>query len=56
VTDHPLPEIDFTRIGPPVGRRFPDVELPDQHGRTVDLHRERGQRRALVVVYRSALW
>ena len=51
-----LPVVDFTRIGPAVGSRFPDVRLPDQTGRMVDLHAERGDRRALVVVYRSARW
>jgi peroxiredoxin len=48
--------IDFRRIGPTVGERFPDVRLPDQHGHAVDLHQERGNRRALVVFYRSAAW
>lgn len=33
-----LPTIDFSAIGPAVGTRFPDVVLPDQHGRMVDLH------------------
>ncbi len=48
--------IDFRRIGPTVGERFPDVRLPDQHGHAVDLHQARGTRRALVVFYRSAAW
>jgi len=51
-----LPFVDFGRIGPPVGSRFPDVSLPDQTGRLVDLHAERGDRRALIVFYRSARW
>ena len=51
-----LPFVDFDRIGPAVGTRFPDVRLPDQHGREVDLHAARGRRRGLVVVYRSAAW
>ena len=51
-----FPVVDFTRIGPAVGSRFPDVRLPDQTGRMVDLHAERGDRRALVVGYRSARW
>lgn len=54
--DPQLPVLDFSRIGPAVGSRFPDVRLPDQTGRTVDLHAERAGRRALVVVYRSAGW
>jgi peroxiredoxin len=48
--------IDFSRIGPPVGERFPDVLLPDQQGQAVHLHQARGNRRALVVFYRSASW
>jgi hypothetical protein len=51
-----LPVLDFESIGPPVGSRFPDLRLPDQSGRRVDLHAERSGRRALVVVYRSARW
>ena len=51
-----LPVLDFSQIGPAVGSRFPDVRLPDQAGRLVDLQAERADRRALVVVYRSAGW
>jgi peroxiredoxin len=51
-----LPILDFSRIGPSVGSRLPDIRLPDQTGRLVDLHAERGDRRALVVFYRSARW
>ena len=57
MTEHPqLPVVDFSRIGPSTGSRFPDVRLPDQTGRLVDLHGQRGDRRALVVIYRSARW
>jgi peroxiredoxin len=51
-----LPVVDFSRVGPSTGSRFPDVSLPDQTGRLVDLHAELGDRRALVVFYRSARW
>jgi hypothetical protein len=51
-----FPSVDFSRIGPQVGERFPDIRRPDQSGRVVDLHTERPGRRALVVVYRSAGW
>jgi peroxiredoxin len=51
-----LPVIDFAKIGPQIGSRFPDLRLPDQTGRVIDVHAERGGRRALVVVYRSARW
>lgn len=50
------PLLDLARIGPPVGSLFPDVRLPDQHGRLIDMHRARAHRRALVVFHRSALW
>jgi hypothetical protein len=50
------PAIDFDRIGPAVGTRFPDVHLPDQTGAPVDLHVARSGRRALVLFYRSADW
>ena len=49
-TDH-LPH-----IGPPTGRRFPDVVLPDQHGHVVDLHAARAGRPAFVLMLRSAVW
>lgn len=52
----PAPDIDFSRIGPAVGTRLPDVRLPDQHGHVVDLHAARGAGPALVVFYRSAAW
>lgn len=51
-----LPDVDFEGVGPRVGDRFPDVVLPDQSGRPVDLHRHRGDRTALVVFHRSADW
>ena len=51
-----LPAIDFTQIGPAIGDRFPDVVLPDQHGKQTNLHAVRAGRRALVVFHRSAGW
>jgi peroxiredoxin len=51
-----FPTTDFSQIGPPAGQPFPDVVLPDQHGNLVDLHAMRGDRRALVIFYRSARW
>jgi hypothetical protein len=51
-----LPTIDFDRVGPPVGGRFPDLRLPDQGGALVDLHAARRGRGALIVFYRSARW
>ena len=51
-----MPHVDFSRVGPQVGERFPDVELPDQSGKLVDLHAARAGRPALIVFYRSARW
>jgi peroxiredoxin len=55
-TTERFPAPDFSAVGPPVGVRFPDVVLPDQHGNVVDLHAVRGDRRALVIFHRSARW
>ncbi len=43
-------------VGPEVGERLPDFTLPDQNGNVVDFHADRGQARAAVVFYRSAVW
>ena len=51
-----LPAVDFDEIGPAVGDRFPDVRLPDQTGRVVDLHEHRAGRKSIVVFHRSADW
>lgn len=50
------PPIDFAPIGPRIGEPFPDLRLPDQRGRMVDLHAARAGQQALVVFYRSAVW
>ena len=49
-----LPEDHPT--GPAVGERLPDFELEDQHGRKVRLHEDRGDSKAAVVFFRSAVW
>lgn len=54
--DHPLPEVDFGRVGPPMGQRFPNLVLPNQRGDLIDLDEVRGSRRALVVIHRSVVW
>jgi hypothetical protein len=51
-----VPVLDFDRIGPRVGARFPDVVLADQHGQAVDLHKSRAGHKGLVVFYRGASW
>ncbi len=48
--------LEFDRMGPRVGERFPAVVLPDQHGQPFDLHKTRAGRKGLVVFYRSAGW
>jgi peroxiredoxin len=52
----PFPLVDVANIGPRLGGPFPDMRLPDQTGRTVDLHLARAGRPALVVFFRSARW
>ena len=47
---------DYTEAGPPLGERFPDVILPDQTGRPVDLHKARRGKQAIIVFHRSARW
>jgi peroxiredoxin len=51
-----MPKLDFSKIGPNIGDRFPDVRLPDRRGEIVDLQAARSGRPALVVFYRSARW
>lgn len=52
----PLPRLDVHAIGPAVGTRLPDVVLPDQHGRILDIHAYLAGRPGLFVVHRSAEW
>ena len=42
--------------GPEIGETLPDFTLPDQYGEPVHFHADRGDRRAVVVFYRSAVW
>jgi hypothetical protein len=51
-----MPVLDFDAIGPRLGDRFPDLQLPDQDGHLVDLHAARAGRPALIVFHRSASW
>ena len=48
--DHDFP------TGPAVGERLPEFELPNQDGELVDFHAHRGDSKAIVVFYRSAVW
>ena len=40
-TQSALPVIDFSLIGPRIGERLPEIVLPDQRGRLVDIHAAR---------------
>ena len=42
--------------GPAIGERLPEFELPNQDGELVDFHADRGDSKAIVVFYRSAVW
>lgn len=47
---------DGTPTGPEVGERLPDFVLHDHTGRRVDFHADRGDAKAAVVFFRSAVW
>ena len=42
--------------GPEIGERLPEFSLPNQQGRIVDYHTDRGDSKSIVVFYRSAVW
>lgn len=42
--------------GPAIGERLPEFELPNQDGELIDFHTHRGDSKAIVVFYRSAVW
>ena len=42
--------------GPEIGERLPTFSLPNQHGRFIDYHADRGSSKSVVVFYRSAVW
>ena len=42
--------------GPATGERLPEFELPNQDGELIDFHADRGDSKAVVVFYRSAVW
>ena len=50
-----MPEEGFAS-GPEVGDPLPGFVLNDQTGRPVDLHADRGETKAAVVFFRSAVW
>lgn len=42
--------------GPAIGERLPEFTLPNQDGELIDFHADRGDAKAIVVFYRSAVW
>ncbi len=42
--------------GPAIGQRLPEFELPNQSGEVIDFHADRGDSKAIVVFFRSAVW
>ena len=50
-----MPEEGFF-TGPEIGGALPGFELMAASGRLVDLHRDRGNAKAAVVFFRSAVW
>ena len=42
--------------GPEVGDRLPDFTLPDAYGNPVHFDSDRGEAKAVVVFFRSAVW
>lgn len=57
--DHPArvyPASETFPTGPAIGERLPDFTLPDQGGRAVNFHADRGASKAVVSFQRSAVW
>ena len=50
-----MPEEGFS-TGPEIGERLPDFVLRAASGATIDFHADRGNSKAAVVFFRSAVW
>ena len=50
------PESHEFPTGPELGERLPMFSLPNQDGKLVDYHADRGAAKSIVVFYRSAVW
>jgi hypothetical protein len=48
--------IDVHSLGPQVGDRVPDFNLPDQHGQLQTLNSIKGPNGAMLLFHRSADW
>ena len=56
---HPVrryPDSHDFPTGPEMGERLPVFSLPNQEGRLVDFHADRGDSKSIVVFFRSAVW
>ena len=42
--------------GPAIGEPLPDFRLPDAYGNEIGFHADRGEARAVLVFFRSAVW
>ncbi len=42
--------------GPAIGERLPEFTLSNQYDELIDFHADRGESKAIVVFYRSAVW
>ena len=51
---HPRQHDDPT--GPAIGTRLPDFTLPSASGELISFHADRGDSKAAVVFFRSAVW
>ena len=48
--------VDVDALGPQIGERVPDFQLPDQHGQLQTLESVRGPNGSLILFHRSADW
>jgi cytochrome oxidase Cu insertion factor (SCO1/SenC/PrrC family) len=49
-------QIDVSALGPQVGEKVPDFDLPDQNGLRHTLETVRGPNGSLILFHRSADW
>jgi AhpC/TSA family len=49
-------KVDVSKLGPQVGTKVPDFNLPDQHGKQWTLQSVMGPKGAMIVFFRSADW
>lgn len=49
-------KVDLSKVGPKIGERVPDFDLPDQTGRRRTLGSVLGPKGGMLVFFRSADW